>query len=52
MIIKPNKSQWKFDRSQHLDGISTLQTVRFEENNIILLRKVNFAFIIPNPSLD
>ena len=27
-------------------------TVEFEENNIILLRKVNFAFMIPNPSLD
>ena len=33
-------------------SISTLDTVEFEENNRILLRKVNFAFMIPNPSLD
>ena len=33
-------------------SISTLDTVEFEENNKILLRKVNLAFIIPNPSLD
>ena len=31
-------------------GISTLDTVEFEENNVILLRKLNFAFMIPNPS--
>ena len=31
---------------------STLDTVEFEENNRILLRKINFAFVIPNPSLD
>ena len=30
----------------------TLDTVEFEENNKILLRKVNFDFMIPNPSLD
>ena len=29
-----------------------LDTVEFEENNIILLRKVNFASMIPNPCLD
>ena len=29
-----------------------LDTVEFEENNKVLLRKVNFAFMIPNPSLD
>ena len=29
-----------------------LDTAEFEENNIILLRKANFAFMIPNPSLD
>ena len=45
MIIKPNKSQWKFDPS-HLD------TVEFKENNGSLLRKVNFPFMIPNPSLN
>ena len=28
------------------------QTVEFEDNKRILLRKVNFAFMIPNPSLD
>ena len=33
-------------------SISTLDTVEFEENNRILLRKVNFVFMIPNPSLD
>ena len=33
-------------------NISTLDTVEFEENNRILLRKVNFAFKIPNPSPD
>ena len=27
-------------------------TVEFEENNVILLRKVGFALMIPNPSLD
>ena len=27
-------------------------TVEFEENNRILLRKANFAFMIPNPCLD
>ena len=32
--------------------ISTLDTVEFEEINRTLLRKVNFAFMIPNPSLD
>ena len=31
---------------------STLDTVEFEENNRILLRKVHFVFMIPNPSLD
>ena len=51
MIIKPNKSQWKFNQSRHL-GISTLDTVELEENNRILLRKVNFSFMIPKPSLD
>ena len=30
-------------------SISTLNTVEFEENNRILFRKVNFAFMIPNP---
>ena len=30
-------------------GISTLDTIEFEENNKILFRKVNFAFMIPNP---
>ena len=30
----------------------TLDAVEFEKNNRILLRKVNFAFMIPNPSLD
>ena len=29
-----------------------LYTVKFEENDGILLRKVNFAFMMPNPSLD
>ena len=29
-----------------------LDTVEFEENNRILLRKVNFVLMIPNPSLD
>ena len=29
-----------------------VDTVEFKENNRILLRKVNFAFMIPNPSLD
>ena len=36
-------------------SISTLDTVEiedFEENNRILLRKLNFALMIPNPSLD
>ena len=33
-------------------SISTLDTVEFEENNVILWRKVNFALMIPNPSLD
>ena len=33
-------------------SISALDTVEFEENNRILLRKVNFALMIPNPSLD
>ena len=33
-------------------SISTLDTVEFEENNVIILRKVNFALMIPNPSLD
>ena len=33
-------------------SISTLDTVEFEQNNIILLRKVNFAFTIPSPRLD
>ena len=33
-------------------SISMLDTVEFEENNRILLRKVNFAFVIRNPSLD
>ena len=36
-------------------SISTLDKVEFgdfEENNRILLRKVNFALMIPNPSLD
>ena len=33
-------------------SISTLDTVAFEENNRTLLRKVNFAFMIQNPSLD
>ena len=28
-----------------------LDTVEFEENNRILLRKVNFAFMISNPIL-
>ena len=32
--------------------ISTLDTVGVEENNRILLGKVNFAFMIPNPNLD
>ena len=30
----------------------SIQSSLIEENNIILLRKVNFAFMIPNPSLD
>ena len=30
----------------------TVEFEDFEENNIILLRKVNFALMIPNPSLD
>ena len=51
MIIRPNKSQWKFDRSQHLEYFN-VDTVEFEQNNIILLRKVNFALMIPNPNLD
>ena len=34
------------------ESSSSLDTVEFEENNRILLRKVNFAFMIPNPSLD
>ena len=29
-----------------------LDAIEFEENNSILLRKVNFAFMIANPSLD
>ena len=29
-----------------------LDKVEFEENNRILLRKVNFSFAIPNLSLD
>ena len=35
-------------------SISTLDiyAVEFEQNNTILLGKVNFAFMIPNPSLD
>ena len=33
-------------------SISTLDAVEFEENNRILLRKLNFAFMIPNPRLD
>ena len=33
-------------------SISTLDTVDFEENNKILLRKATFAFLIPSPSLD
>ena len=36
-------------------SISTLDTVEFEdfeENNRILLRKVNFVLMIPNLSLD
>ena len=33
-------------------SISTLDTVEVEENNVILLSKVNFALMIPNPSLD
>ena len=33
-------------------SISTLDTVEFEQNNMILLRKVNFAHMIPSPSLD
>ena len=33
-------------------NFSTLVTVEFKENNRILLRKVYFAFMIPNPSLD
>ena len=52
MIIKPNKSQWKFDRSLHLEYFNARYTFEFEENNKILLRKVNFAFMIQNPSLD
>ena len=35
-----------------ISNFSTLDTVEFKGNNIILLRKVNFAFMIPNPSLD
>ena len=35
------------DLSQHL-----LDTVEFEENNVILLREINLALMIPNPSLD
>ena len=52
MIIKPNKSQWKFDRSQLAFGVfqrsiqSTLRKIILR----ILLGKVNFAFIIPNRS--
>ena len=45
----------KYRRSIDLNiwSISTLDTVDFEENNrTILLRKTNFAFMIPNPSLD
>ena len=41
MTIKPNKLQLKIDRSQHLDD---------DENNRISLRKINFAFMIKNPS--
>ena len=36
-------------------SISTLDTVEFEdfeENNRILLRKLNFPLMIPNPSLE
>ena len=33
-------------------SISTLDTVEFEQNIIIFLREVNFALMIPNPSLD
>ena len=29
-----------------------LDTIEFEGNNRILLRKVNFVFMIPNPSLE
>ena len=50
MIIKSKKSQWEFDRSQHLEYF-TLDTGEFEVN-IILLRKANFPSMIPNPGLD
>ena len=33
-------------------SISALDTVEFEENNKILLRRVNFALMILNPSLN
>ena len=45
-----NRNGYSIDLNMR--SISTLGTVEFEENNIISLRKVNFAFMIPNPSLD
>ena len=52
MITKPNKSQWRFDRSQHLEYFNARYSPVWKENNIILLRKVIFAVMIPIPSLD
>ena len=49
MIIEPNELQWKFDRSQHLESFNARYS-KFEENSRLLLRKVNFAFMIPNRS--
>ena len=37
---------------QSISTFGVFHTVEFEENNRILLRKVNFAFMIPNPNLD
>ena len=51
--LKNNEARPKFTGSYKKKAcISTPDTVEFEENNGILIRKVNFAFMITNPSLD
>ena len=48
MTIKPNNSI-----DLNIWSISTLDTVESEENNNhSSLRKLDFALVIPNPSLD